>query len=105
MEQTETKERNMTTMIPVALAYIKFGNRRSKDKSRRSIRNICEEYKRVLTTMVSLDPNHLSGTWSDDEGEFQYLGVGPLAQEKIEAITTRRANKRKSKKHCVLPKN
>ena len=58
----------------------------------------------VFENTVVLDPTTLNGTWSDDggnEGEFQYLGIGPLDFEKIKTITTRRAKKRK--KHCALP--
>ncbi len=60
--------------------------------------------EQVFENTVTLDPATLSGTWNDDggnSGEFQYLGVGPLAPEKIETVTTRRATPRKNiKKHC-----
>jgi len=63
----------------------------------------------VFENTVTLEPTTLSGTWSDDggnDGEFQYLGVGPLAPEKIKSISTRRANaKKKVKKQCSLPRN
>jgi hypothetical protein len=54
----------------------------------------------VFENAVTLDPNTLSGQWTDDggnSGDFQYLGIGPLDSEKITELTTRRAKKPKRK--------
>jgi hypothetical protein len=54
----------------------------------------------VFENAVSLDPNTLKGSWTDDGGnggEFQYLGQAPLAPDKLKAITTPRSKKQRLK--------
>jgi len=52
----------------------------------------------VFENTAQINKETLSGTWRDDggnQGDFQYLGVGPLSSEKIQDLATR-STKRKT---------
>lgn len=53
----------------------------------------------VFENTAQINQETLSGTWRDDggnQGNFQYLGTGPLSSEKIQELATRSTKKRKS---------
>lgn len=46
----------------------------------------------VYENTATVDVESLNGSWQDDagnEGDFQYLGVGPLDTEQLQALSTR----------------
>lgn len=52
----------------------------------------------VYENAITLNPTTLDGNWTDDsgnEGEFQYLGTGPLDSDQIKTLTKRRAKRKK----------
>jgi hypothetical protein len=52
----------------------------------------------VYENTITLNTTDLSGNWTDDkgnEGEFQYLGTGPLDPDQIKTLTKPRAKRKK----------
>lgn len=52
----------------------------------------------VFENAITLNTTTLSGNWTDDsgnEGEFQYLGTGPLDPDQIKTLTKPRAKEKK----------
>jgi hypothetical protein len=52
----------------------------------------------VYENTITLNTTNLSGNWTDDsgnEGEFQYLGTGPLDPDQIKQLTKPRAKRKK----------
>ena len=52
----------------------------------------------VYENTITLNTTNLSGNWTDDkgnEGEFQYLGTGPLDPDQIKTLTKPRAKRKK----------